>query len=81
VSRGGISAPGNLTPACISCNSSKKNSHPAPWVQRGLDAFPHQWLDLMDLAIQTGRDDWCDWNDTPSNTSLTAEHSLGRDSR
>lgn len=34
VSRGGLSEPGNLVPACKSCNSSKKDRDPAPWLLR-----------------------------------------------
>lgn len=65
VSRGGISAPGNLVPACSSCNSSKKASDPTPWVDRGINAFPDLWLELEALAVETGRDEWCAWNNSP----------------
>lgn len=58
VSRGGQSRPGNLVPACISCNSSKKRHHPDPWVDRGLASFPDQWADVLILAMQVGCDYW-----------------------
>lgn len=35
VTKGGISAPWNLAPACVSCNSSKNNADPEPWILRG----------------------------------------------
>jgi 5-methylcytosine-specific restriction endonuclease McrA len=34
VSKGGESTPGNLVPACKSCNSSKRDQDPALWVSR-----------------------------------------------
>lgn len=58
VSRGGISAPGNLAPACASCNSSKNNRNPAPWVERGTTSMPNPWTDLIALAIETNQDVW-----------------------
>ncbi|MFF1284397.1 HNH endonuclease [Streptomyces sp. NPDC058299] len=76
VSKGGVSAPGNLAPACGSCNSSKKNTEPTPWVERGLSAFPSQWLNLWDLAVQTGHDDWCSWNEAPWSTATVLTDSL-----
>lgn len=58
VARGGRSAPGNLAPTCGRCNSSKKDSDPAPWVERGCIAVPDLWDDLIALAIQHGTDEW-----------------------
>jgi 5-methylcytosine-specific restriction endonuclease McrA len=58
VSRGGKSAPGNLAPACRSCNSSKNNSDPAPWFERGYSAFPNAWADLVSLALTLNTDHW-----------------------
>ncbi len=34
VARGGESCPGNLVPACQTCNSRKKHSDPLPWIYR-----------------------------------------------
>lgn len=62
VALGGISEPGNLVPSCTSCNSRKRHGDPAPWVSRGIKAFPDQWLDICALAHQVGRStDWADW--------------------
>lgn len=58
VAKGGESVPGNLVPACTSCNSSKKDRDPFPWVDRGFDAFPDAWERLVSLAIQHNTDDW-----------------------
>lgn len=58
VSRGGGSAPGNLVPADVSCNSSKGNRDPAPWVDRGYMAFPQEWIQVGDLAMQHNTDEW-----------------------
>lgn len=62
VVRGGQSRPGNLAPACGRCNSSKKDSHPAPWVERGMNALPDFWFDLAALAIEHGTDEWMETN-------------------
>jgi 5-methylcytosine-specific restriction endonuclease McrA len=58
VALGGRSDPGNLAPACVSCNSSKRASHPAPWVDRGMSVFPGQWIALATLAVEHGTDQW-----------------------
>ncbi|WP_331736844.1 HNH endonuclease (plasmid) [Streptomyces canus] len=58
VARGGRSVPGNLVPACTSCNSSKKDTDPHPWVIRGVAAFPGEWTDLVALAIEHSTDEW-----------------------
>lgn len=58
VVRGGRSVPGNLVPACRSCNSSKKASHPAAWVDRGMGAFPDVWVEVVALAVEHGTDEW-----------------------
>jgi 5-methylcytosine-specific restriction endonuclease McrA len=58
VSRGGLSTPGNLVPADRSCNSRKKAKDPAPWIDKGAAAFPMEWLDIADLAIQHNTDEW-----------------------
>lgn len=58
VSRGGRSAPGNLAPACRSCNSSKSNGDPTPWFERGYAAFPNAWADLVSLALTLNTDHW-----------------------
>jgi 5-methylcytosine-specific restriction endonuclease McrA len=58
VSLGGKSAPGNVVPACVSCNSSKKNRDPRPWVDRGVTAFPAQWHDVIALAVEHNTDEW-----------------------
>lgn len=55
---GGQSTPGNLVPACVSCNSSKKATDPTAWVERGTAAFPWEWFSVIDLAIQHGTDEW-----------------------
>lgn len=39
VSRGGKSEPGNLIPACISCNSKKGDSDPLLWLDKLLPQF------------------------------------------
>lgn len=58
VALGGESRPGNLVPACGPCNSSKKDTHPAPWVERGLAAFPGLWVNILGLAFEHGCDEW-----------------------
>jgi len=58
VSRGGKSRPANIVPACRSCNSRKRDSDPLTWVERGLNAFPSQWEDLIALALEHGTDEW-----------------------
>lgn len=58
VVRGGRSVPGNLVPACRSCNSSKSSKHPAPWVNQGINAFPDSWCDVATLALEHGTDEW-----------------------
>lgn len=58
VGRGGRSVPGNVVPACQSCNSSKKDGDPIPWVDRGFLAFPVQWIDVLALAMEHGTDEW-----------------------
>jgi 5-methylcytosine-specific restriction endonuclease McrA len=58
VALGGQSRPGNLAPACGSCNSSKKGSLPCAWVRRGFDALPDLWLDLAALAEEHGGHAW-----------------------
>lgn len=55
VVRGGLSEPSNLAPACVHCNSSKKDRDPALWVARGLAAFPDQWFELAALAAHSGQ--------------------------
>lgn len=58
VSRGGASRPGNLVPACVSCNSAKKDHDPNPWVVRGWAAFPDQWDAVAVLAVEHLDDHW-----------------------
>jgi hypothetical protein len=58
VARGGVSDPGNLAPACKSCNSRKYSNDPAPWVARGCAAFPREWTDLVALAVEHNCDQW-----------------------
>lgn len=58
VARGGTSRPGNLVPACVSCNSSKGDGDPAPWIRRGFEAFPAEWADKWALAVEHGSDQW-----------------------
>jgi 5-methylcytosine-specific restriction endonuclease McrA len=57
VARGGRSVPGNLAPACISCNSSKNDNNPTPWVARGIAAHP-AWATLVALAMEHNSDQW-----------------------
>lgn len=52
VARGGRSAPANLVPACVSCNSRKGDRDPFPWIELGMVALPDLWSDLSDLALQ-----------------------------
>lgn len=52
VAHGGQSRPDNLVPACTSCNSSKRDRDPYPWIDRGLLAFPDQWICLMALNYE-----------------------------
>ncbi len=52
VARGGESRPDNLVPACIQCNSSKKDSDPWPWLGRFAAAFPGHYIDFMALNQQ-----------------------------
>lgn len=58
VVRGGRSTPGNLAPACISCNSSKRDGDPAPWIERGIAAHPNAWERLIALALEHNTDEW-----------------------
>ena len=51
VARNGRSCPPNLVPACGLCNSRKKHYDPAPWVERGVKAFPDQWIEIISLAL------------------------------
>lgn len=52
VARGGKSRPDNLVPACTSCNSSKKDNDPDPWIRRGWQAFPMPWTELLALNYE-----------------------------
>lgn len=52
VKRGGRSTPSNLVPACTTCNSSKKDTDPGPWLLRFADAFPDLFNNLLDLAYE-----------------------------
>lgn len=54
VARGGDSRPDNLVPACVSCNSSKKDSDPEPWLTRLADAFPGLFFEFMALNCHHG---------------------------
>lgn len=54
VARGGQSAPTNVVPACPSCNSSKKDRDPTPWITKGCMAFPPQWDALIALNFEVG---------------------------
>jgi 5-methylcytosine-specific restriction endonuclease McrA len=58
VAKGGKSMPGNLVPACGSCNSRKRDGKPYSWVERGFLAFPEQWNDLYGLSMEHASDDW-----------------------
>lgn len=42
VADGGKSEPGNLVPACGTCNSKKKHSDPVPWIDRMRTEFIEQ---------------------------------------
>jgi len=55
VAKGGLSEPANLVPACKSCNSSKRDFNPAPWVVKGCLAFPDEWFDIAALAAEVGQ--------------------------
>lgn len=51
VSRGGKTTPGNVVPACLSCNSSKSNKDVFEWLdQRGFEANP-ALIERIELAI------------------------------
>jgi 5-methylcytosine-specific restriction endonuclease McrA len=52
VSRRGKSEPSNLVPACQSCNSSKSDRDPTPWVARFAVAFPDQFEALVGLSFE-----------------------------
>jgi len=58
VSRGGESRPGNIAPCCRSCNSTKKNHDPAPWVDKGAAVFLEQWVDIASIAAAHGIFEW-----------------------
>ena len=58
VSHGGRSTPGNLTPVCTPCNSSKNARNPVRWIEKGFAAFPEQWLNILILAIEHGSAEW-----------------------
>jgi len=50
VSRGGRTAPGNIVPACHSCNSSKNDSDVFEWLER-TNRVPN--ANLMDVLALT----------------------------
>ena len=58
VVRGGKSTPGNLVPACTTCNSKKRDKNPTPWVERGLALMPEPWERLVALAFEHNTDIW-----------------------
>lgn len=61
VSRGGATRKTNIVPACISCNSRKKNHDPLPWIRRGIVVLPEQWGRLLDLrAMDMANDDYAE---------------------
>lgn len=47
---GGLTTPGNIVPACPTCNSSKRASDPWQWIERGFAAFPDAWTATIELA-------------------------------
>ncbi|MGH8720069.1 MAG: HNH endonuclease [Burkholderiales bacterium] len=50
ISRGGLTIPSNVVPACASCNSSKKNSELFAWLERTARTFSDRLIDRMSLA-------------------------------
>jgi hypothetical protein len=58
VARGGQSTPGNLAPACPTCNGKKSDKNPTPWVERGLMAVPVPWERLVALSLEHNTDRW-----------------------
>jgi len=47
----GPTGPGNLVPACVSCNSSKNDRDPWPWIERGIQAFSEAWVSVLELGV------------------------------
>lgn len=63
VAQGGLTVPGNMVPACTTCNSRKRDSDPWPWInQMTLEAIdlvsPHFLYDgaVMELIERDGID-------------------------
>lgn len=51
ITRGGLTVPGNIVPACLSCNASKNNSDVWEWLVGKPDRDPHPaLLDVVDLV-------------------------------
>jgi 5-methylcytosine-specific restriction endonuclease McrA len=48
----GKSEPSNLVPACKTCNSSKSNRGPSPWLKRFAMAFPDQFEAFVALTFE-----------------------------
>jgi len=47
VKSGGLSVPGNVVPACKSCNSAKRDRDPWPWIDR----LTFEALDLVSPSL------------------------------
>lgn len=54
ISKGGLSVPGNLLPACVGCNSSKRDSPLAEWARNKGLYLSSEVLDVLEAA-QLGR--------------------------
>lgn len=50
VASGGLTEPGNIVPACRSCNSKKRHFDPVPWIERMTD----EALDLIMPTLTRG---------------------------
>ena len=49
VARGGLTIPGNMLPACVPCNSRKRDGDPSAWLDRAPDVSPFA-IDLLSHA-------------------------------
>lgn len=52
VSKGGVTRKTNIVPACVSCNSSKRDHDPAPWIVRGFSVHPLPWSLWWELVAE-----------------------------
>lgn len=55
ISKGGQTEPANLLPACVSCNSSKKDTDFDLWVEQNNISLPEAALDILSLPYARTR--------------------------